>query len=226
VADTRGVAVIGPDTIIEGDISGGRMVRVEGGIKGRVAAGHLEVGRAGKVAGEVVAETVAVNGQLEGNVRVKNLIDIRESGRVSGDVRYGALAMAPGADLSADVRNVPPELSGDRTLEVQSGRSALITPEDLQAVDPDDAPEDLTFVVARVTGGALTIKSAPETAVTTFTQADINARRVLFVHDGRTTPTASFLVHVRDDDGATSGVPQTVTVHVSSSPKGARGPGA
>ena len=218
MADTRGVAVIGPETTIEGEISGGRTVRVEGGIKGRVSAGHLEVGRGGRVDGEVMAETIAVAGELNGNVRVKNLIDIRDSGRVSGDVRYGALAMAPGADLSAEVRNVPPELAGDRTIEVVFGRTALITREDLKAIDPDDAPEDLTFLVSRMSGGAVTLKSAPETPVQTFTQADINAGRVLFLHDGKTMPKASFLVYVRDDDGATSGVPQTVTVHVSPAP--------
>ncbi len=51
-------------------------------------------------------------------------------------------------------------------------------------------------------------------SVINFTQADIEAGRVLFVHDGGDSTSANFDVLVADDSGATSGRAQTVTVHV------------
>jgi hypothetical protein len=47
-----------------------------------------------------------------------------------------------------------------------------------------------------------------------FTQADIEARNVLFTHDGSNGGRASFDVVVADRSGATSGEPRTVTVTV------------
>ena len=74
---------------------------------------------------------------------VKNLIDIRSSGNVSGNVKYGKLALEMGGNLSAEMRNVPPSLGGDLNLEVAKGHSVPITLQDLTALDPDDAARDL-----------------------------------------------------------------------------------
>jgi hypothetical protein len=50
--------------------------------------------------------------------------------------------------------------------------------------------------------------------VTAFTQADLEAGRVAFVHDGRSTGLASFDIIVADRSGGTSGAPATVKVAV------------
>ena len=98
-------------------------------------------------------ESAEIRGTLQGDVVVKHLISIRDTGSVSGNVQYGALAMEPGGNLSAEVRNVPPAVAGDLDLTVARGRSVTITLEDLHAVDPDDDAKDLVFSVSNARNG-------------------------------------------------------------------------
>ena len=129
-------------------------------------------------------------------------------------MQYGALAMEPGGNLTAEMRNVPPAVAGDLDVTVARGRSVTITLEDLHAVDPDDEAKDLVFTVSNARNGFVTLSSAPGRPTAKFTQADLEGSRVSFKHDGTAMPAASFDVVVADHTGATSGAPQTVKVTV------------
>lgn len=214
MADTTGVLVIGADAVLTGDVKGAKAVEIYGVVDGGVSAGDVTVRQGGKLNGWIKSDTSTVEGVLKGDVRVQQLITIRSTGSVEGNVKYGRLAMDEGAELTASVRNVPPSLGGDLDVTVKRGRTVKITPSDLKAIDPDDAPDALTFKVSNVIGGMITQSGAPGLSVDTFTQADLNAGRVYFAHDGSGADRASFQVVVSDDDGATSGAAQTVNVAV------------
>lgn len=207
-------SIIGPDLVVKGDIRNGGSIEVRGYVEGSIATDHLVVHNGGRVFGTVRANAVDVNGTMQGTVAVKNLINIGPSGEVSGDVRYGRLALATGGSLEADVRNVPPELAGDFELTVRRGRSVRITPADLTAVDPDNTSAELTYAVSNANSGAIVLGSAPSAAVASFTDADIRQGAVFFAHDGSSGANASFDVQVADKSGATSGAARTVTVRV------------
>ena len=214
MSENAGVLVIGSDAVLTGDVKGARRVEVYGTVNGGIAAGDVTVRQGGELSGWIKSETSTVEGVLKGDVRVQQLISIKSTGSVSGNVKYGRLAMEEGADLAASVRNVPPSIGGDLDLSVARGRTVRITPADLSAIDPDDAPDALTFRVWNISGGMITLSSAPGVAVETFTQADLNAGHVSFAHDGSAGAAAQFDAVVSDDDGATSGKPQTVRVAV------------
>jgi cytoskeletal protein CcmA (bactofilin family) len=214
VAAQQGVLVVREDTIIKGEIRNCRQAEIYGYVEGNVAAGNLLIHEGGKCLGTVKAESAEVHGMLQGDVVIKNLINIRSSGSVNGNVQYGQLAMETGGELSAEVRNVPPTLGGDLDLTVDKGRSVRVTLEDLNAVDPDDDAKDLTFTVSRATNGFVALAGAPARPIAKFSQAELQDGRVLFMHDGTNTQIASFDVVVADHAGATSGAPQTVKVHV------------
>jgi cytoskeletal protein CcmA (bactofilin family) len=214
VAANQGVLVVREDTIIKGEIRNCRQMEVYGYVEGNVAAGELNIHPSGQCYGIVKTDSAEVRGTLQGDVVVKNLISIRDTGSVSGNVRYGQLAMEAGGSLSGEVRNVPPGIAGDLDLTVHQGRSVRITLEDLHAVDPDDAAKDLTFTVSNARNGFVTYTDSPSRAIAKFTQADLEGGRVSFKHDGSATQTASFDIVVADRSGATSGKPQTVKVGV------------
>src|SRR5712671_1902015 len=148
VATHQGVLVVREDTIIKGEIRNCRQMEVYGYVEGDVAAENLLVHPSGQCYGTVKTESAEIRGTLQGDVVVKHLISIRETGSVSGNVQYGQLAMEPGGNLSAEVRNVPPAVAGDLDITVDKGRSVSITLEDLHAIDPDDEAKDLTFTVS------------------------------------------------------------------------------
>jgi cytoskeletal protein CcmA (bactofilin family) len=213
-SDNNGVLVIGADAVLTGNVKGARRVEVYGTVDGGISAGDVTVRQGGQLKGWIKSDTSTVEGTLSGDVRVQQLITIRSTGSVTGNVKYGRLAMDEGAELAASVRNLPPSLAGDLDLAVARGQSVRITTADLSAIDPDDAPVSLTFKVSNMAGGMITRRDAPGRGVETFTQADLMAGSVYFAHDGGGGETASFDVMVSDDDGATSGATQSVKVAV------------
>jgi cytoskeletal protein CcmA (bactofilin family) len=207
-------AVIQEDTVIKGEIRNCRQIEIRGLVEGELAAESVVVQPSGRFFGTVRTDSADVHGSLQGEVFVKNLISIRSSGSVNGNVHYGQIAMEMGGNLSAQLRNIPPSLVGDMHLEVGRGQSVRITTEDVNAVDPDNTPDELTYTVSKFNYGHVAFGEAMTKPVTKFTQADLNAGKVYFVHDGAPSAQASFLVVVADTDGATSGAPQTVYVTV------------
>ena len=147
--------------ILKGEIRNCRQMEVYGYVEGDVAAQSLLVHQGGRCFGTVKTDQAEIHGTVQGDVVVKHLINIRSSGSVTGNVQYGQLAMEVGANLSAEVRNVPPAIAGDLDLTVVKGRSVPVTLEDLNAVDPDDDAKDLIFAVSRATNGFITLSGAP-----------------------------------------------------------------
>ncbi|MGH6816961.1 MAG: cadherin-like domain-containing protein [Hyphomicrobiaceae bacterium] len=210
----KGVILVREDTIIKGQIRNCRQIDIYGYVEGELSAGIVHIHKGGRFYGIVNTENAEIHGILQGEVFVKNLINIRNSGSVSGKVKYGRLAMELGGNLSAEVFSVPPTLTGDLDVTVEKGRAVGITHEDIAAVDPDTADENLMFAVANVKNGFMVLATAPNKPVTRFTQSDLRARRVVFVHDGSDTTTAGFDVVVSDESGGTSGNAQSVKVTV------------
>jgi cytoskeletal protein CcmA (bactofilin family) len=216
VSGNNGVLVVSEDMVIRGvrEMRNCRQLEVYGYVEGEVAASTLRVHKGGKCFGTIKTDTAEIHGTVQGTVTVRNLIDIRSSGDVSGNVQYGKLAMEIGGNLSAEVRNVPPSLGGDFELAVKKGRSVPITLQDLNALDPDDTSKDLVFTVSKATNGFVALSSAPKRAVSKFTQADLESGQVGFMHDGSNGAAASFDIVVADRTGATSGAARTVRVAV------------
>jgi len=216
VVSNEGVLIVSEDTFITGKIRNCRRIEIYGRVHGELSAEAMHIHEGGSFQGRARAENADVHGTLHGNVVVRNLINIRSSGEVSGNVQYGQLAMEAGGSLVAEVRNVPPVIGGDLDLTVYRGRSVAITLEDLTAIDPDDEAKDLTYSVSNAVNGFVALADAPGAAVETFTQADLEANKVIFRHDGSAGERASFDVVVTDASGANSGKPQTVNVNVRS----------
>jgi cytoskeletal protein CcmA (bactofilin family) len=210
---TGGTALIAHDLVIQGEVRNGGEVEVHGTVHGLLAAERVIVHPGGRVIGILEAGSVDVNGLLDGRIRVRHLINIGASGVVQGDVRYGQLAMAPGGDLAAEVRNVPPQLGGDFEVVVRRGRTVRLTSADLTAIDPDNTASELVYRISNLTGGFLA-HHAPNHPVDAFTDADIAGGAVMFVHDGSSGTEAGFDAVVTDPDGASSGAPRHVTVLV------------
>lgn len=212
--ESHRVVVIREDTILKGAIRNGGRIEIFGYVEGEISAEMVIVQEGGRCFGTIKTESAEVHGTLQGDVFVKQLMSIRKSGSVAGNIQYGRLAMEMGGELSAELRNVPPSVGGDLDLAVGKGSTVRITLQDLTALDPDDDAQHLTFTVSRPTNGFVTLSNAPGRPVDMFTQADLEGGNVLFLHDGTNTPSASFDVVVADQAGATSGAAQTVNVAV------------
>lgn len=105
--------------------------------------------------------------------------------------------------------NATPAL-GNNNLSVSQGQTVVLSTSHLSGTDPDDNATALTFYVSGVQGGRFELVSAPGTAITSFTQGQIQAGQVQFVHDGTSTA-PTFNVAVSDGKVATVAQASTIT---------------
>jgi cytoskeletal protein CcmA (bactofilin family) len=89
-------SIIGSDMVIEGDISGGGEIQVEGKIKGDVRIEHVTVGDGGIVEGGIYSEAVEVRGKVVGSITAKQ-VRLYGACHVDGDITHEQLAMETGA---------------------------------------------------------------------------------------------------------------------------------
>lgn len=209
--------VIDQDTTLTGIVEGGELIEVHGAIEGDLSATHVIVHHGGRVIGNIRATTAHVHGTMQGEAFIKQLIDIGATGSVAGKIEYGQLALAAGGELEASMHNVPPTLGGDLDLSVKQGKSVLITTKDLNAIDPDDNASNLTFRISNAANGWVALSNDTSKPIQSFTQSDLQASRISFVHDGAAATTAGFSVLVADSQGATSGLPANVQITVQPS---------
>ena len=214
MTDNRGLLILRDDAIFKGEIRNGGQVQIYGYVEGTIATADLVIHEGGRFYGTVRTGSADVAGAVQGDVFVTNLINIQSTGDVAGNVHYGHLSMQHGGNLSADLRNVPPTLAGDFQVEVYRGGSVVVSTSDLTALDPDDTPDHLAYRISNVRNGYLALVAKPSDPVLGFTQADLMAGQVMFVHDGTPAPAASFDAVVADHTGATSGAAKTVSVAV------------
>jgi cytoskeletal protein CcmA (bactofilin family) len=92
----KGSSIIGGDMVLEGDISGGGEIQVEGTIKGDVRVEHVTVGDGGKVEGGIYADAVEVRGSVSGSITAKQ-VRLYGACHVDGDITHEQLAMETGA---------------------------------------------------------------------------------------------------------------------------------
>lgn len=97
-------SVIGADLAIEGSISGNGNVRLAGRFTGDVTVdGTVTIEEGAKLSGGVRAVTVAIAGELEGNVVEAKRVDVHASGAVMGDLKADTLTLAAGSRVRGHV---------------------------------------------------------------------------------------------------------------------------
>ncbi|XP_059478684.1 chondroitin sulfate proteoglycan 4-like isoform X2 [Neocloeon triangulifer] len=77
-----------------------------------------------------------------------------------------------------------PKLVNNTGLKLYEGAVIAIKHEQLGAVDVDSPVENITFVVSAPRGGFLSLRHAPRNPIERFSQAQLLAKHVLFVHTG------------------------------------------
>ncbi len=115
------MANIGKSISIKGDVLGEEDTVIEGRVEGRIELKnhHLTIGANGDVQGEVSAKQVTIVGRVSGNVVATERIELRDSGRLEGDLTTprllvqegsqmnGKISMKPASGASAPPKSVP-----------------------------------------------------------------------------------------------------------------------
>ncbi len=85
-------------TSVEGSLKANSDIRIDGRLNGKLeCAGRLIIGGSGVIDGEVDCQNAIIEGKFIGKLNVKELLDIRESADVNGDVSTNKLLIQSGA---------------------------------------------------------------------------------------------------------------------------------
>lgn len=96
---------IGESIFIKGELTGNEDLTIEGRVEGKIELKdhHLTIGRPGKVNAEIFAKSVTITGEVIGNVRADERIEISNQGRLKGDITSPRITIADGAHFKGSV---------------------------------------------------------------------------------------------------------------------------
>jgi cytoskeletal protein CcmA (bactofilin family) len=98
-------ALIAKSVVVRGEVEGSEDLTVEGQVEGKVELRDhtLTIGLGGRVKAQVSAKTVVVCGEMAGTINAGEVVDIRESGRVDGDIVSPRVVIADGAHFRGNI---------------------------------------------------------------------------------------------------------------------------
>jgi len=96
---------IGKSVFIKGELTGDENLTIEGRVEGKIELKdhNLVIGPNGKINAEVNAKNVTVIGSVVGNISATEVVEIRSSGSVVGDIRSTRISIADGAHFKGSV---------------------------------------------------------------------------------------------------------------------------
>jgi cytoskeletal protein CcmA (bactofilin family) len=103
--ERRVTAWVGKALRIEGHIVSDDNLTIDGNVEGTIVVGDhtLTVGPGATVKADLTARTITVSGAVIGKVRAHELLDLRATGSVVGEIVAASLRMADGAVVAGPV---------------------------------------------------------------------------------------------------------------------------
>ena len=119
------VNLVGTGTKIVGDVSSAGDFRIDGNLNGHIVTnGKFVLGPNGLVEGNITCANADISGEVKGTVNVSEMLLLKSSARINGDIFTSKLSIEPGAvftgncNMGARVKNIlqsTGELNGARS---------------------------------------------------------------------------------------------------------------
>src|SRR6202167_1507857 len=100
-----GTARLGSTLHVKGEITGNEDLLIDGSVEGLVQLEDrkLTVGASAKVTADVIAREVVVYGNVKGNLRARDRIEIKKDGSVVGDLTTARIMIEDGAYFKGSI---------------------------------------------------------------------------------------------------------------------------
>jgi cytoskeletal protein CcmA (bactofilin family) len=106
-------AIIGSSIDLQGDLSGNEDLLIEGRVQGKIqlAQNVVTVGAKGRVSASVHARVLTIEGEMDGNLVAEELIMLKKSARVRGDLVAPRVVIEDGARFKGTIDMDPAKSS-------------------------------------------------------------------------------------------------------------------
>jgi cytoskeletal protein CcmA (bactofilin family) len=90
--------VIGKGTVLEGNIETFGNIRIEGKVRGHITSkSKVALGNGSHVEGNITAQNADIEGEVRGKIEVSEILILKATAAVHGDIIAGKLVVEPGA---------------------------------------------------------------------------------------------------------------------------------
>lgn len=96
--EMNGLNIIGNGTSVTGDVNSSGDIRIDGKLQGNLnSKSKLVLGSTGKLIGEVFCKNAEISGEIDGKITVEELLVLKASAQINGDIIASKLSIEPGA---------------------------------------------------------------------------------------------------------------------------------
>ena len=96
-----GATLIGAGTTLKGDIKSNNDLRIDGTVIGNINSNaKIIIGTSGVVGGDIMGNQADIVGKVSGNIRAKELLQLRGESTVTGNIYAGKLQIEPTATFN------------------------------------------------------------------------------------------------------------------------------
>jgi cytoskeletal protein CcmA (bactofilin family) len=101
----KGQALIGSSIRIEGNLSGGEDLLVEGQIDGKIELDqhNVTIGKNGRIKADIHGQSITVMGEVKGNLYGSEQIILRKSSKVRGNLFAQRVSLEDGSDFKGSI---------------------------------------------------------------------------------------------------------------------------
>lgn len=134
--------LISSRTEISGDIQVGGAIHVDGMVSGNLSAekgskATVRVSEKGRVIGDISAPNVIINGEVKGDVRVFEHLELAQKARITGDVYYNTIEMVLGSQVNGQLKHISEDERNEAVAMISESAAAEET-EETEAADKVD----------------------------------------------------------------------------------------
>jgi cytoskeletal protein CcmA (bactofilin family) len=127
--ETVSKLIVGPDIKLKGaEITDCDTLVVEGRVEASMDSRVIQIAEHGVFVGKAGIDVAEIRGRFEGELTARKQLIIRATGKLSGKVRYGKVAIEEGGELSGDIAALPETKSTGAARAADQGRSPTATP--------------------------------------------------------------------------------------------------
>src|SRR5712675_3264527 len=132
--ETGSKLIVGPDIKLKGaEITDCDTLVVEGRVEASMDSRAIQISEHGVFVGKAGIDVAEIRGRFEGELTARKQLVIRATGKVSGKVRYGKIAIEEGGELSGDIAALPETKGAGVARAADQGRSPTAAPAPAQA---------------------------------------------------------------------------------------------
>jgi cytoskeletal protein CcmA (bactofilin family) len=131
-------ALLGSSIKIEGSLSGGEDLFVEGRVKGKIVLEQhsVTIGSKGRIKADIHGRSIVVMGEVEGNLYGSEQIILRKSSKVRGNLFAARVSLEEGADFKGSIdMTSQPAVEAKPSQKDKPAVEAILSQKDKPAVE-------------------------------------------------------------------------------------------